>query len=106
MIPGDANQDQYVDGLDQNIWIGQNGLDGYRSADFNGDFYVDGLDQTIWIMYNGASSWLPCNIFTLSPGEHHTKNINGNFDNGKNKTQWNVFPRNNVDQGTQKSKKK
>ena len=62
LIPGDANRDQFVDGLDQTIWIGQNGLDGYRAADFNGDSFVDGLDQTLWITHNGASSFLPCAI--------------------------------------------
>lgn len=60
MIPGDANQDGYVDGLDQTIWLAQNGANGYFSADFNGDTYVDGLDQTIWMVYNGNSSSLPC----------------------------------------------
>lgn len=59
MIPGDANQDQYVDAIDQQIWIAQNGLDGYLSADFNGDIYVDAIDQQIWIAYNGNSSYLP-----------------------------------------------
>ncbi|HRF66858.1 MAG TPA: hypothetical protein PK605_05165 [Ignavibacteria bacterium] len=63
MIPGDANRDGFVDGLDQTIWIGQNGLDGYRSADFNGDRFVDGLDQTIWILFNGNGSFLPCGFF-------------------------------------------
>jgi hypothetical protein len=60
MIPGDANQDGYVDGLDQTLWLAQNGQNGYFSADFNGDTYVDGLDQTIWMVYNGNSSSLPC----------------------------------------------
>ncbi len=68
LIPGDANRDQFVDGLDQTIWIGQNGLDGYRAADFNGDSFVDGLDQTLWITHNGASSFLPCAI-GLTPNE-------------------------------------
>ncbi len=60
MIPGDANRDEFVDGLDQPIWMNQNGLTGYLSADFNGDGFVDGLDQTMWIEYNGLSSYLPC----------------------------------------------
>jgi len=60
MIPGDANRDEFIDGLDQTAWILQNGLDGYQAADFNGDGFVDGLDQTIWILYNGSSSSLPC----------------------------------------------
>jgi hypothetical protein len=65
MIPGDANRDEYVDGLDQTIWIAENGLDGYQASDFNGDFFVDGLDQTIWILNNGASSFLPCIFFDV-----------------------------------------
>lgn len=68
LIPGDANRDQFVDGLDQTLWINQNGLDGYRAADFNGDRFVDGLDQTLWITHNGASSFLPCAI-GLTPNE-------------------------------------
>ena len=56
MIPGDANSDQYVDGLDQTIWIGLNGFGGFYNADFNGDGYVDGLDQTLWIINNGLGS--------------------------------------------------
>lgn len=62
MIPGDGNRDGFVDGLDQTIWIIQNGLDGYFSGDFNGDGFVDGLDQTIWIVQNGQSYILPCII--------------------------------------------
>ncbi|MBE2218620.1 MAG: hypothetical protein IAE90_10470 [Ignavibacteria bacterium] len=60
MIPGDANRDGFVDAIDQTIWIAQNGLDGYLSADFNGDLFVDAIDQAIWILYNGTSSFLPC----------------------------------------------
>jgi hypothetical protein len=63
MISGDANRDGFVDGLDQTIWSGQNGFDGYLSGDFNGDSFVDGLDQTIWIIYNGNGSFLPCGFF-------------------------------------------
>jgi hypothetical protein len=60
MIPGDANQDEFVDAIDQFIWVAQNGLDGYLSADFNGDSFVDAIDQAIWVSYNGLSSFLPC----------------------------------------------
>jgi trimeric autotransporter adhesin len=63
MISGDANKDGFVDGLDQTIWLAQNGFDGYLPADFNGDSFVDGLDQTIWLLYNGNSSFLPCGFF-------------------------------------------
>jgi hypothetical protein len=71
MIPGDANQDEYVDAFDQFIWIAQNGLDGYLSADFNGDTYVDAFDQFIWIAYNGNSSFLP----VIFPGPTQTSPI-------------------------------
>ncbi len=66
LIPSDANRDGFVDGLDQTIWIAQNGLDGYLPSDFNGDSFIDGLDQTLWVLYNGNSSFLPCG-FTLDP---------------------------------------
>ena len=81
MIPGDANQDEFVDGLDQTIWILTNGLDGYLPADFNGDFFVDGLDQTVWILYNGNSSFLPC-TFSLDPrdNEKNANRKNPNYD--------------------------
>jgi hypothetical protein len=62
MIPGDANRDEFIDGLDQTVWILQNGLDGYFAADFNGDSFVDGLDQTLWAIFNGNSSYLPCSF--------------------------------------------
>lgn len=71
MIPGDGNRDGFVDGLDQTIWINQNGSDGYLAGDYNGDGFVDGLDQTIWILWNGQSFALPCNIldiFNFYPG--------------------------------------
>ena len=46
MIPGDANQDEYIDGLDQTIWIGfRTDYNGFYYADFNGDRYVDGLTR-------------------------------------------------------------
>ena len=63
IIPGDANRDGFVDGLDQTIWTAQNGFDGYLSADFNGDQFVDGLDQTLWFLFNGNGSFLPCGFF-------------------------------------------
>jgi hypothetical protein len=73
MIPGDANQDGFVDGLDQTIWLAQNGLDGYRSADFNGDYFVDGLDQTVWLFFNGQSYFVPCELSFENPVEHKQK---------------------------------
>lgn len=73
MIPGDANADGYVDGLDQSIWILQNGSDGYLEPDFNGDTYVDGLDQDIWIIQNGQSYILPCEFVFEKFSEHQKK---------------------------------
>jgi hypothetical protein len=105
MIPGDANQDQYVDAIDQTIWIAQNGLDGYLSADFNGDLYVDAIDQAIWIAMNGQSSFLPCNIFILEPGMHYKKPVESRVE--KKVNSWNVIPQNNqIEQNKQKSNKK
>jgi hypothetical protein len=93
MIPGDANQDGYVDGLDQTIWVAENGANGYFGADFNGDTYVDGLDQTIWVGTNGSGTNLPCyfSIVTLpGPGKQNgqpTRVIinRGNINNNVNK---------------------
>jgi hypothetical protein len=79
MIPGDANRDGFTDGLDQTVWIGQNGLDGYLPSDFNGDLFVDGLDQTIWILYNGSSSFLPCGFF-MNAETNAMEITNPNYD--------------------------
>lgn len=80
MIPGDGNRDGFVDGLDQTIWIIQNGLDGYLAGDFNGDLFVDGLDQTIWIVQNGQSSALPCNILDAILNIKGIENFNTNVN--------------------------
>jgi hypothetical protein len=66
MIPGDANQDEYVDASDQFIWIAQNGQSGFYSADFNGDGYVDATDQFLWVIYNGNSAYLPCGFIPVN----------------------------------------
>jgi hypothetical protein len=79
MISGDANKDGFVDGLDQTLWSGQNGFDGYLSGDFNGDSFVDGLDQTIWIIYNGNGSFLPCGFF-LDPVSSRIQLNTSNYD--------------------------
>lgn len=80
MIPGDGNRDGFVDGLDQTIWIIQNGLDGYLAGDFNGDLFVDGLDQTIWIVQNGQSAVLPCNILDAILNVKGIENYNTNVN--------------------------
>lgn len=59
MIPADANQDGYVDALDQNVWIIENGQEGFFVSDFNGDKFVDALDQNTWISFNGRGTCLP-----------------------------------------------
>ncbi len=83
MIPGDANRDGFVDAIDQTIWIAQNGLDGYLSADFNGDLFVDAIDQAIWILYNGTSSFLPCG-FTVEAATDRVILNTPDFDAKKN----------------------
>ncbi len=83
MIPGDANRDGFVDAIDQTIWIAQNGLDGYLSADFNGDLFVDAIDQAIWIIYNGTSSFLPCG-FSLEAATDRMILNTPDFDAKKN----------------------
>ncbi len=48
--PGDANWDDYVDGLDYVVWS-NNYLHtsvGWDGADFNGDGIADGLDYVMW----------------------------------------------------------
>ncbi|MBI3980841.1 hypothetical protein HY345_02485 [Candidatus Microgenomates bacterium] len=50
--PGDANDDNEVDGVDYVVWLNhynQNTNNGYRDADFNTDGKVDGLDYVIWV---------------------------------------------------------
>ena len=73
MIPGDANSDGYTDGLDQTIWVSQNGLDGFLPSDYNGDLFVDGLDQTIWVLNNGQSYYVPCELTFENRFEHQNK---------------------------------
>ncbi|KPK80364.1 MAG: hypothetical protein AMJ81_12170 [Phycisphaerae bacterium SM23_33] len=53
VLPGDANRDGQVDGLDYNLWS-DNYLAagaGWEGGDFNGDGLVDGLDYNIWSQY-------------------------------------------------------
>ncbi|GAF94555.1 unnamed protein product [marine sediment metagenome] len=48
--PGDANWDDYVDGLDYVVWSNnyqQTGA-GWDGADYNGDGTTDGLDYVLW----------------------------------------------------------
>jgi hypothetical protein len=64
LIPGDANGDGQVDGLDYITWATNynrtdppDTLGGPADGDFNDDDAVDGLDYVIWaIHYNGSSA--------------------------------------------------
>ncbi len=48
-VPGDANHDHYVDGLDYVAWADHFGQDGgWLHGDFNHDGHVDGLDYIAW----------------------------------------------------------
>ena len=55
-IPGDANGDGKVDGVDYLIWLNhynQNSGNGVRDGDFNEDGTVNGVDYVIWLVsYN------------------------------------------------------
>jgi hypothetical protein len=58
VLPGDANRDSVVDGLDYLVWAGNNNTIGgadFTDADFNGDGNVDGLDYLAWASNNGTS---------------------------------------------------
>ena len=48
--PGDANLDDYVDGLDYVVWSNnyQQTDVGWEGADYNGDGVTDGLDYVLW----------------------------------------------------------
>lgn len=55
--PGDANNDNKVDGIDYSIWVSrynQSTSNGYRDGDFNGDGKVDGIDYLIWLSNYGT----------------------------------------------------
>ncbi|MEZ6068995.1 MAG: PEP-CTERM sorting domain-containing protein [Pirellulales bacterium] len=61
LLPGDANGDGWVDGLDYLVWAGnfgsQPGPDGDVSdGDFNDDGTIDGLDYLLWAGNFGTHS--------------------------------------------------
>ena len=95
MIPGDANRDEYVDALDQVIWINENGQFGFYASDFNGDSYVDALDQFLWILYNGNASYLPCVSATQNNPAMKVKNSESS-NYWRNVMQQNQMKRNNL----------
>ena len=56
-VPGDANGDRYVDGLDYVIWLNHYNSPTSNSAsdgDFNSSGNVDGLDYVVWLNNYGA----------------------------------------------------
>ena len=70
MVPGDANHDHAVDGLDYIVWadnFGASTTDGHDAGDFNCDGVVDGLDYVIWADNFGfGSAALPHDSFSVA----------------------------------------
>ena len=57
-IPGDANEDGKVDGLDYYIWLtnyNKTTNQAHKAGDFNNDTIVDGKDYLIWLNNYGIS---------------------------------------------------
>jgi hypothetical protein len=56
IIPGDANDDGFVNVDDYVIWINNYGksVSGYQNADFNNSGKVDGVDYIIWLTNFGG----------------------------------------------------
>ncbi len=56
LLPGNANGDSVVDGLDYVIWLNNYGSSkqGPSFGNFNGDSVVDGLDYVIWLNNYGS----------------------------------------------------
>lgn len=55
--PGDANNDNVVDGRDYIVWLNNYGLStnqGFANADFNVDTRVNGSDYIIWLVHYGT----------------------------------------------------
>ncbi|KKS95728.1 MAG: ricin B lectin [Candidatus Gottesmanbacteria bacterium GW2011_GWA2_43_14] len=71
-IPGDANEDGKVDGLDYYIWLtnyNKTTNQAHKAGDFNNDTIVDGKDYLIWLNNYGISvtqtaTIAPTNIIT------------------------------------------
>lgn len=56
MIPGDANFDQTVDGLDYNWWsLNYLGSGHWGGGDFTGDRLVDNMDYNEWVINYGTA---------------------------------------------------
>jgi endo-1,4-beta-xylanase len=54
-VPGDANGDRKVDGVDYSIWLSRYGTpsSGVSNGDFNSDGKVDGIDFVVWLNHYG-----------------------------------------------------
>jgi len=50
-VPGDANGDGHVDGIDYVTWLNHynTASTGAANGDFNNDSRVDGIDYVIWL---------------------------------------------------------
>jgi len=60
-LPGDADLNDVVDGLDYVVWsTNYHQTGGWVDGDFTGDGYVDGLDYIVWSSnYEGSSPAAP-----------------------------------------------
>jgi hypothetical protein len=81
-LPGDANGDNNVDGLDYIIWLNHYNLsstNGYQDGDFNSDGKVDGVDYIAWLTnYGQRSTSTPTGVSpSLSPRPTNTPTIGG-----------------------------
>lgn len=83
VVPGDANGDGKVDGIDFTIWLfryGQN-ASGPQNGDFNNDGRVDGVDYSLWLSNYGkvyvTSTVSPTTTFypTPTPSIVQTKGV-------------------------------
>lgn len=75
-LPGDANSDGKVDGIDFTIWLSHygQGIAGVANGDFNIDNQVDGIDFTIWLSNYGkiAATSTPTTFITPTPSNTST----------------------------------
>ena len=90
-IPGDANSDGKVDGIDYVIWLNmylKSTQALHKDGDFNSDGTVDGIDYVIWLNHYGLSS--PTPTVTPAPGNYYY--INGttgsDTNSGTNSAPW------------------
>jgi hypothetical protein len=57
-VPGDANGDRKVDGIDFSIWLSHynQNVSGPSNGDFNNSGKVDGIDFSVWLSNYGTTS--------------------------------------------------